>query len=336
MQQAQVAQITPDIARVNLPSISTLAFLCITTTFPFLKFWYKQKNECYFQENFINRKQYFEITDLLQRKALELNLPELKPLAQNIHLEFLIDNELLPVLINKLSKSDLIELQNLAKTLGEENNLSPTNEPKTNYPPRTINNLNYEKVSIIDIDKSFENKLIFYYLFQAGIESTEKIAEKLELMTVEQKEKFIEQILQNQPLNKIPQIIYQHPFCTMRLFCPLYELLPLINSNKNKIVIKRPVLTSITSIDNKITTEKNYNKVLEILSIVKDYYDLENNPYIIPTIINQVAIISLDLEGINEVLKIENNLSQKIISALGKEIPFTKCFHQEQQYEQTR
>lgn len=327
MADLQVSNITPDLLRVNIPAISTLGFIHIVTNCPLQKFWCQEKNECYFQNDFAERKQYFEITDHLLRLSQELSLPELAPVGKLRQFEFIIETEYWYLFINKLAQSDLNELQLLAKELSAktqtaiQNNSNPTN----NFPNGSSGNPD-TGISLIDLDRSIENKLIFYFLFQSSSDSTAKILEKIELMTLEQKEKFLEQIFQKSPLQKLPKIIYNHIFCTFKVNAPLYEILELINYDKIKITLKKLNIQNSDSVVTELANLPNSIRYINALQEAKSFYEHYQNIYIIPLILKQTALIALDLQGINELYKIKNHLSEKTLALLCKEATFINNF----------
>ena len=327
MPSIQVANITPDLLRVNLPSLSFLGFINISTTFSLQKFWRQERNECYFQNDFSDRRRYFELTDMLLRLSTELKLPGLTPLAQLTQFEFIVDTDYWPTFINKMAQNDLLELRNIATELST---VSQTQIQEPFIQSNTNSGIVTEGVTVdiklIDLDKSIENKLIFYYLFQANLESVERIAEKIDLMTMEQKEMFIEQIFQKSPLQKLPKIIYTQPFCTLKLNASLSELLPLISSNKIKLIIQKPKLQSLNNLDEEISNSPHYNQVLTVLSEIKTFCDQNQNNYVLPLGLRQTVLLALDLQGLAELNKLGGTLKEKIFHLINQEAPFTKGF----------
>jgi len=326
MSGALVTNITPDLLRVHIPSLSLLALINLASTTTLQKFWYQEKKECYFQSDFSDRRGYFELTDNLLRLSSDLNLSYLEPLAKLMQLEFIIESDYWPIFLGKLAGDELQELRNIALELGtishatiQENSTIP-NIPSCNC------NANSNEVSLIDLDRSMENKLIFYFLFQASSEPVEKIVEKIDLMTMEQKEMFVEQIFQKSPLQKLPKIIYLHPFATIKLYTPLNEILPLILSNKIKIILKKPTCQALTNLSPEITNSPHYSRILNILETVKTFQEQNQNNYVLPLALKQTALISLDLQGMSELTGIATNIKEKIFRLINQEVPFTQGF----------
>ena len=250
----------------------------------------------------------------------------LVPLAQLMQFEFIIEADYWSLFLNKLAQSELLELRNIAEKLASES--KTTIEAK--YLPSSFGNSSTTTVEtelcLIDIDHSMENKLIFYYLFQANIESIEKIASKIDLMTMEQKEKFIEQIFQKSPLQKLPKIIYNHPFCTIRASASPMDLLALVKCNKIKMLVKRPCFPAKIELPEEVSSAPQYSQILALIDEVKAFYTENQNNYILPIMLKQSVLMELDLQGLAELNKINGPLKEKIFSLINKEAPFTKGF----------
>ena len=326
MVKTQVIEQKPNSLFIKADALSQLAFLNLSTICSISNHQTTPNNTFYFHDNFGNRKEYFEITDELRRFSKEAELEELLPFASMQIVEFTIPKDYLATLINKLSQHALEELQDLAKSLGEATGTEHSH-PKPQNCINNQTNINYNptQVSLLDIDRSIENKIIFYHLYQANNDEVEKISEKIELMTMEQKENFIEQIFQRSPLQKLPKIIYKHTFCTLKIICPFHELKPLSVIDDIKLVFQKPGHFLGYSTPETIQNTQHHQAYMSLMEKIKNHFEQTPNPYILPETFNQQAVIALDLQGIEQLKSINNPLKTKIFEEITKHEPFIKA-----------
>jgi len=324
MTEAQVTNITEDLLRVNIPSLSYWGLIEICTNSPLQKFWYQEKSNCYIDSAISNRQKYFELTDQLVRLANNYSLVELTPLAKLVQLEFVIETRDWPAFLVRLNQNDCPELKNIS---GKLNEITGSAIPLIETVAQALFNQTESTLSdikLLDIDHSIENKIIFYHLLQSKSESIEKIAEKIDLMTLEQKENFIEHICHPGAITKVPKIILSKPFCTFKINAALSELLPLVTKNLFKIFVKRPCYPALTQVSENLTASNYWPEIIKTLDQVKNLFDQTQNYYLLPLGIKQLFLMDLDLQSLFELSRIENPLKTKIINLINKEAPFTK------------
>ncbi len=323
MPETQVTNITEDIVRVNIAGLSYWSLIEICTNSALLKFWYLERNDCYVDDNFSDRQKYFELTDLLLRSAQQFNLPELVPLGRLVQLEFLIPTGDWLQLVHKWSHSNSYELKNIAeKIILESTTIKHKNEPISNSVTPQMDSSG--DINLIDLDHSIENKIIFYHLLQSKSETIAKISEKIDLMTLEQKENYIEQICQRETAYKIPKIIFTKPFCTLKIKTALFDLIPLFTTGKFSLIIRQPNFQNLKDTSNRLNETKHYPEVIKILDRIKAHFEKTHNHYVLPLGVKQTALLDLDLQGFFELSKINNPFTLKIIELIHKEVPFTK------------
>ena len=325
MVKTQVIEQKPNSLFIKADALSQLAFLNLSTICSISNHQRTPNDTLYFHDTFENRREYFEITDELKRLAKAAEAEELLPFSTMQVVEFTIPKSYLELMINKLSQHPLEELQDLAKSLSESTN-TELSYPKPQNIINSQTNINYNptQVSLLDIDRSIENKIIFYHLYQANNDEVEKISEKIELMTIEQKENFIEQIFQRSPLQKLPKIIYNHTFCTLKIICPFHELKPLSLISDIKLVFQKPGHFLGYSTPESILNTEHHQPYLSLMEKIKAHFEQTPNPYILPETFNQQAVIALDLQSIEELKKINNPLKIKIFEEITKHEPFIK------------
>jgi len=326
MVKTEVIEQKPNSLLIKVDALSQLAFLNLSTLCSINNHRSKTNNTFYFHDAFENRREYFELTDELKRLAKQTELNELLPFADMQIIEFSIHKDYLLTLINKLSQTSLQELQTMADSLCQTTKieLSQPKPKNTNNNP-TNTSYNPTQVTLLDIDRSIENKIIFYHLYQANNDEVEKILEKIELMTMEQKENFIELIFQQSSLQKLPKIIYNHNFCTLKIVSPFSDLKPLLLNNNLKLVFQKPNHILGYSTPESILNTEYHQPYLSLMEKVKNHFQLTPNPYILPETFNQQAVMAIDLQSIEELKKVKNPLPTKIFEQITKQEPFIKA-----------
>lgn len=325
MAQVQIQQQSDQSYQIQADSLSQLAFLNLITLCSINHFSHKPKDSLYFHDSFENRKDYFEITDRLKKLSKDTELPDPLPFAHEQIVSFNIPGEHIENLIAKMKSHYMAELRELADKMATELDLDIKNDgatKKTN--PLFTKNYNPSQVSLVDIDRSIENKIIFYYLYQANNNELEKITEKIDLMTLEQKENFIEQIFNTSPLQKLPKIIYNHIFCTLKIVAPFVEVAPLCLKPSFKIILQQPVHYLGYSTPEEIKNSSDYEDFLTLMERAKSHFEQTLNPYVLPATFNQQCLVALDLQSLSDLKSIESPIKNKIFEQITKYAPFTK------------
>lgn len=325
MVKVHVIEQRPDSLFIKADALSQLAFLNLATSCSIYNHQFSKCENFYFHDSFEKRKDYFELTDELNRLSKQSELLSILPFSTMHTVEFNIARRYLATFIKKLNHTHLIELQELAAQLNSTSGLNLTMQRPISQQKNFFNiNYNPTEVSLLDIDRSIENKIIFYHLYQANKDEVEKIIEKIDLMTMEQKENFIEQIFQISPLQKLPRIIYNQIFCTLKITAPFSEINPIGLNLNIRVALQNPVHYLGYHLPEEIKNTNLHEPYLSLMEKIKIYYEQTQNPYVLPGTFNQQALLALDLQSVEELSKIETPLKDKIFQQLIKYEPFLK------------
>ena len=189
------------------------------------------------------------------------------------------------------------------------------------YEP-TICNIKGSHVALLDLDRSIENKIIFYHLYQGGNNEVNNITAKIELMTLEQKENFLEQVFLTSPLHRLPNIINNSNFCTFEIIDEFVNLKPLLENPEIHITLQNPTTCYGYAKPEQIVSSANHEAYLSLMEKIRLYVADKRNLYIIPQIFRQQALISIDLRSLAALKTVKTPVKEKLFEPLGKQLPF--------------
>ena len=240
--------------------------------------------------------EYLELIQNLESLEAKTEQNHFLTFGQLINLDIIISKFALPNFAAKLSSNSLPELKAIGENLCLQISL-----PIKDWSAAMAIKFNEQRspadeiIKIIDLDNSFENKLLFYHFFEQGDHDLSQIAEKLELLTVEQKEKIFEHIFLDPAAIRLPKIIFEHTFCSIELFTDFLSIQTAFNCPEVKIIIQPPSCRQSYPTPNYIFQTGLQPLFVETMERVKTYFTQTQNQYIIPFIFKQKAIIALNL-----------------------------------------
>ncbi|MFH0779512.1 MAG: hypothetical protein V1928_01500 [Parcubacteria group bacterium] len=313
-----------NIVHLQINRISYLAFIEIFFKYDFLSYEIKPAEGFYSDSDLKYDAEYAAIVEKLLEISLTLQQDDVLPFGRMFEAQIALSTHGLLVFANKLSRSPLAELRELGKEL---RSLAGISQVVENNVADETNNIDFRQskadseIRILDKDNSFENKLIFHHLFQTQSDPIEKIAEKAEMMTPEQKEKVFSQIL-GANTTRLPKSILHQSFCAIEIIAPFFEL---------KSLIKCPQIKTLTSsfttayghvTPDCIVHSNQYESYLSAVELIKKYFRETNNLYAISQTFKQRLIVSADLHFLNVIKKSEAPLGKKIFLEIEKAFPF--------------
>ena len=142
--------------------------------------------------------------------------------ASLVNAEFILNQSQLKTVLHKSLNQNKPELTQLAEQLTSDSITTTTTENFESL-EYSSQEKNCPSIRILDIDKSFKNKLLFYYLFFRNSNPISELMDKAELMTMETQEQIIKNIFNAGIQASLPSTISKYPFCTTQLAVPFSE-----------------------------------------------------------------------------------------------------------------
>ena len=312
----QVSQVNNRLSKIQA-KLSYLAMLKIITAIPLQEWFF------YDTEESLETLKPGELTITEQAKQIygDTNLVPLKTYADKVEFEALLPTEELSRFTNWLAGQKEHELRNLAGDMG----ISALPEQPTKFSENFT--LPTEKqapaVEIIDLEPALENKLISYFLFDNFNSGLDKITEKAEMMTIEQKEKTFEQFLGSNSKFQLPKIALEQKFCTAKITCDFSQMIAIIKSPGLSFV-----MSPLTTIHNYITPEsiintKYHQPYLQIMENCKQNdQDGNKSTYSIPFAFRQQFICYFNLQALPYLKQQINPVAEQIITLIKKHYSF--------------
>lgn len=314
-----------NIVHLQINRISYLAFIEIFLKYDFLSYEIKPIKGFYSDGDLKYNAEYAAILEKLLEISLALKQDDILPFGRMLEAQIALSKHSLPVFAEKLSRSPLAELRELGKELRSSAGISQIVE---NNVADEMNNTDFPQskadsyLRMLDKDNSFENKLIFHHLFQTHADPVEKIAEKAEMMTPEQKEKIFELILNENNAAVLPKSILHQSFCTMEIVAPFSEIRDLIKCPQMKMIASDFTVDYGVVAPDYIIHSNQYEAYLSAVEQIKKYFVETNNRYAIPLTFKQRLIASVDLHFLNVLKNSKSILAEKIFSEVVKNFPF--------------
>lgn len=258
----------------------------------------------------------------IQKQIIELNEPDVISLANLCNLTLVINKNNLNQLCNDLNFLPFPEITQINNCL--LNNFGLSLDKQKNNPIVELKDKKTENkdcVQIIDINPVIENKILFYYLFPQNSATIETVAEKVELLTMEQKDNILNNIFHNQSINNLPQIVKEKSFCVFKINKTLSEIQRIIQPEINLITNQ---LTNQYGFSTPESIIKNNKQENFLLLNKKTNQIFNNNPYLLNTSYRQSFILTLNLNTFHKLQEINTPLAKKIIELAQKEFYFLK------------
>lgn len=302
-------------------SLSYLAFLKIFTQNSILSYAVRPTADFYREPG-----QSPETIPLLEQlQKLTADFPAFQPLGQIHEIEIVISKFEVQNFIRKLLQSNLVELRNWGDSLAPSYNVSA---------PAQVSTMNNEKLhdaklspgfALLDVDKDFENKLLAMpRLLQSQMEKKDAL-EKLAVTTQEQKEKQLGQIFQ--PTKPLPRLLWQQTFGLIQIVEAFTQLQSLITCPLIKIAFSPFTTLHGYSLNTSLVQSPHYPEILIALEQVKKLFADTLNPYIIPRLFIQRALVSLDLFALTIFKHQKMPLIIELNDFLKKSFPYLESFY---------
>lgn len=313
-----IAKREPNLLEINA-SISHLAFLNIFTKYEILAYEFKPLNEFYFTSPAAN-----ELCNSLKRISMDLTKPELMPLARLFQVKLIISTFNVTNWINRLTNETLEELKLFGKQLATQTDAKPVIPTIPDNFPAQISSS--EVTTTLEVDSTFENKILLNYLIANSPAPLSTLIEKVELMTMEPKEKLLEQILCSSESILLPKAIMHQPFYHLQLIEPLGILHDLIKCPQIRLTFTPFTINQGVATDNEIATTASYEAYLTVLELVKRHFRETSDPYVIPLNFNQSALLAVDLHAIQILKKHQSPFIHKLLNQVKLAAPFLKNY----------
>lgn len=269
---------------------------------------------------------YSTILANLKSLADATNNNVLMPLAELQNFEFTLSREAISDFTAQLLSSDLSELTGLGEKFQNALGVNVDMAKPATSQLAGLALLSSKKLSILEIDQTAENKILFLYLYRKSNENWEKIAERLQLLTMEQKEKIWEEISDAKPSLTLPTSLCEQTLCSMEAVDELINLKPLIFCPDIKIVCQ-PFTTELgLTTPEFITNSSKQELYYSTMEMVKKHFSENRLAYVIPRLFRQRAIIFLNLKSIEYLKELKSALANEILLEAGKYLPFLKNF----------
>lgn len=292
----QIQETKPNLLLIRFERLSYLAFLKIITEFKINSYEKKELGENFINAPLEQDAEYRFLEQKLEQLEAKTGQSHFLTFGQLLNLDIAISRFALKNFIDRLAADSLAELRSFGHALATRTGIQTTET--TNPLATEFNNkklIPEERIKIIDIDKSFENKLLFYHFFAAGGRELPQIADKLELLTVEQKEKIFESIFATDATTRLPRIIFEHTFCSMEISDEFTNLQTIIRCPEAKIIFRSPSCQYAYPTPNCIFQAGLQELFVSTMEQLKNYFLQTRNQYIIPFIFKQTAIFALNL-----------------------------------------
>ncbi len=303
--QVETFNLSENIISLKLDNISYFALFSIINGNQIISYKYKFNNELYFPN---------DISSEIINNVSELTSLGLHFFNQIVSAEIQLTKNSLPSITSKLIQENVQELTEIANELGFLKNQEIYKEEiySTDF-YRSISPL-----AILDIDKSFKNKILFYYLFNKSTASREEITEKAELVTMEKQEQIFEQIFQNGIANSLPETINKHPFCTLQATLTYSELLQLQNLLQPTFFIQTLNYKYNFETPASIINSSNHELWLTTIEQLKKI----GSQYLIPFCFKQNAVFSVNFKQYEALKKDKSTISQSVVEIIQNNFNF--------------
>ena len=295
MEETITIQNKNDLLEIKFNKISLFAVINIIFLGNFKHYDFDLIENEYYNQDFQGNSDYENI----QKTISELNSKNIISFANFCNLTLLIDKNETTNLVSNLKTLEYPEINSITNKLKTELNLSVTDrEPLTTIDLAPNDKKISSEIEIIDINPSFENKILFYYLFPKNKATIETVAEKVELLTMEQKEKIFEKVFCDGKVNNLPQIVKQKTFCVFKLNVSTDEIMELVKNSEINIVSNEFTNTYGTVAPDSIINNNLQEKFFSINTETDNFYRNNKTPYILNTTFRQSVIMTLILNSI--------------------------------------
>jgi len=320
----EIQKINSEISLVKLESISFLAFINIITKFKTIHYDFQKTDQYFYNEELKQDNEYKTLLNSIKELQEKTQLENLMVFGLIVNTQIQIKAEQIHSFVNFLLGQKLSELKDCAKILGDKINFPIAEEKlkRSTILHCTANVKQTAGISIIDADKSFTNKVLFYYLFPNSCNPLSEVLDKTELMTMERQEKYFEDIFQSGVTATLPEIIHQAPFCSMQIIDQALNIFKLIQTVKPSISLQPISIIYHFPIPEKVVKSGNQEEYLTLMNKIKKYFTEKNNPNIIPMIVNQCAVVNFNLCQFEILKQQEFPLAKQIIKNIQEHFSF--------------
>ncbi len=313
------------LGKLQLENISHFAFLFLAGRVNCFYQIKKTTDQFYAGDNLQNDHKYQSLLHELRHLRKQTTLKDVWPCGRLINAEFAGTPETIKNLVLIASRSFFPELRTIAELAAKELKIEP--EKQNNLSEMEIERHEYDarknQLQILDIDNSFENKLLFYNFFQNDYDPLPRITDKVEFLSFAKKGEILENIFEKDQISLLPKIITNHIFCTIKIINDLNALETLLAPEFN-ILLQNPNAGLGFNTPSKIINSAHHEAYLTVMEKIKNYYFETQNFYIIPRTFRQLAIISLNLNSFKKLQKINSGPAEEIMTLLKSELDFLK------------
>lgn len=310
----QTKNLASNLIQLTVENISFYAFQfivgnCLTSKYKFTNEYIQLKSSSEENKALIND---------FQNLAFDGHFPAF---ASLVNAEFILNQYQLQTVLHKLLNQNKPELTQLAEQLETDSNTKSIPE---NFEPLEYSS--QEKscpaIRVLDIDKSFKNKLLFYYLFFRNGNPISELMDKAELMTMESQEQIIKNIFHNGIQVSLPATVSKFPFCTVQLSLPFSKYLLIFNIIQPSACFQ-PFSTNYGfSTPEQVIQSGQQKLFLTAMQKVKTTFESKKDPYIIPFNFKQNANLTINLLQYEKLKKSKQPTSEKIIQEIKNSFNF--------------
>ncbi len=326
----QIQGMRPNLLIFRFEKISRLAFIKIITEFNIFSYKTQKLSENYIDAALEQDELYKSLLPELEKLEAITKKEHFQTLGQLLDAEIAISEFAFSGFIKKLSTNSLPELNRLAENICLQRGVScPARQNDTIKNCQVSETPRQQEIKLLDVDRSFENKILFYYLRASSTENTEKVLERVELLTMEQKEIMFQNIFSAGISTCLPKIILEHQFCSLQLSDTLHNFQALMLCPQTRLFFEPFSTKHGYLMPESIIPAGQQELFLTTMEKIKKYFLETGNQYIIPQIFRQNALVSLNLlqSFIIKRQQAQSVLINQLLNQIYQELPFLKTLN---------